>query len=144
MRTSVLPSWLAIAVACSPAEEPPPATAAVSLADFAGEWTMNVMGESSDSVTLTYDMTASADPAGWMVTFPGQDPMPVTVTLEGDSVMGTIGPYDSFLRPGLRVTTDFVARTTDGTVHGTFAGRYQTGAADSVSRGRIQGMRKTR
>lgn len=145
---SALVCGLVLAVACAPAEEQPPAEtqaapAAVSLADFAGSWTMNTMGETSDSVLLTYSMTAAADPAGWSITFPGRDPQPMTVTLDGDSVMGQMGPYESALRPGTMVTTQFVSRLENGMVRGTFVAHYQTGAADSVLRGRLAGSRTT-
>jgi hypothetical protein len=147
MRSTLVCS-LVLAVACAPAEEQPPAETqaappAVTLADFAGNWTVNTMGEASDSVLLTWLMTATADTAGWSVTFPGRDPLPMTVALEGDSLRGRMGPYESALRPGTTVTTEFVSRLENGMVRGTFVAHYQTGAADSVLRGRIAGSRTT-
>jgi hypothetical protein len=147
MRISAMLCGVMVVFGCAPAEEQPPAETpappAVSLADFAGSWTVSTMGEASDSVLLTYDMTGAADPAGWTITFPGRDPQPMAVTLDGDSVMGRMGPYESALRPGTMVTTDFVSRLENGMLRGTFVARYQTDAADSVLRGRISGSRKT-
>jgi len=114
---------------------------AVTLADFAGTWNMRTMTETSDSVLLEYQMTASGDPAAWTVTFPDREPIPMTVTLDGDSVMSVIGPYASALRDNVNVTTTTVTRLVDGQVRGTAIARYETTTPDSVVRLRIEGVR---
>jgi hypothetical protein len=149
MRISALLCCAVLAVGCAPAEEQPAsetqaAPPAVSLADLAGTWEVSTMGATSDSVLVRYEMVATADTMGWMVTFPGMAPVPMTVVLvDGDSVVSRMGPYASALRPGVMVTTEAVSRLVDGTLQGTFVARYQTDAADSVLRGRIRGARKT-
>jgi hypothetical protein len=148
MRISALLCCVTLAVGCAPAEEQPatetPAAApAISLADMAGTWEMSTMAESSDSVLVTYEMVATADTTGWMVTFPGMAPVAMTVSLvDGDSVVSQMGPYPSALRSGMTVTTQAVSRLVDGAIQGTFVARYQTEAADSVLHGRIRGTRK--
>jgi hypothetical protein len=139
---------LATFVACAPADQEPAADtqeaaapAAVTLADFAGMWTMRAMPEVGDSVLVEYQLTAAADPAGWTITFPGRDPIPVQVTLDGDSVMIDAGPYASVLRVDVNVSTHTVARLVEGRLVGNFEARYQTTGADSVLLGRLEGTR---
>ena len=141
---ALLPCALAI-VACSKAEEAPrtdspaaaPATvgpAAVSMADLVGKWKQETRREGSDSVLVTSEINATADPAGWTITLPGRPPMPVRVTVAGDSIMTATGPYESVLRKGVQVTTEGVARIQDGKMVGTTTARYSGGGPDSVVR----------
>ena len=68
-RLSLVVAAVALA-ACGPKEQPATDTSAaaappppgISLSDVAGAWTAKVMRMDSDSVILTYDLTASADP----------------------------------------------------------------------------------
>jgi len=148
MRSRSLLYVMALAVACAPAEEQPAAETegmgTVSLADFAGTWTVNTLPESGDSVLLTYELNATDTPDGWTMTFPGREPLAMTgVMVEGDSMVGQLGPYESALRPGVMVTTQAVTRLEGGMLTGTFVARYATSGADSVLRGRLHGMRKT-
>ncbi|HEX9632204.1 MAG TPA: hypothetical protein VGA02_07035 [Gemmatimonadales bacterium] len=148
MRSGTLLCVVALAVACAPAEEQPAveteAAATLSLADVAGTWTVNGMPESSDSVIVTYELVATGTTDGWTITFPGRDPIPVTVVLvDGDSVVSELGPFESVLRPGVMVTTRAVSRLQGDLLTGTFMARYATDAADSVLTGRLQGTRKT-
>lgn len=150
MRTPALLSGLALVLACAPAEERPAAEtgmeaapAAVSLADFAGRWTVSTMPDTADSVLITYELNATATPDGWTSTLPGRDPTPVRVVLvDGDSVVAEAGPFESALRPGVMVTTRTVARLQGDMLSGTIVARYEGAGADSVLNGRIHGMRK--
>lgn len=148
MRFSVMVCCAALAVACAPAEEQPAAEtqaapAAISLADVAGTWTVTTMAESSDSVLVTYELTATATSDGWTSTLPGREPMPVRVALvDGDSVVAEAGPFESALRPGVMVTTRTVARLQGDMLMGTIVAHYATDGADSVLTGRLHGMRK--
>lgn len=149
MRRLALLCATAIAVGCAPADEQPAeddaaAAGMVSLADLAGAWTVTALAESSDSVVITYELTATATRDGWTTTLPGREPMPVRVLLvEGDSVVAEAGPFESALRPGVMVTTRTVARVQGDTLIGTMVARYDTdGGADSVMTGRLRGMRK--
>lgn len=141
---------VATLVACAPSEErsdemaETPMPAMLSLADLAGTWNGRAMPEMGDSTLVTFTMVATADTAGWTMTFPGRDPIPVrVVSVAGDSVVTEAGPYESALRDKVMVTTRFVGRLQDGKMVGGFVARYQTTGADSVLRGRYEGTRAT-
>jgi hypothetical protein len=144
----------AIAVSCSPAtdqpaeeqpaQEQPAATETVSLADFAGTWTVTAMAEPSDSVLITYELNATATQDGWTSTLPGREPNPVRVVLvDGDSVVAETGPFESALRPDVMVTTRTVARLQGDTLIGTLVARYDVQGADTLMTGRLRGVRRT-
>ena len=120
----------------------PVAPAALSLADVAGKWTVRVMGETSDSTLSTYVLTATADTAGWVFSFPNGKPIPMRVTsVSGDSIVTTAGPFPSSLRKGAQVSTVGTFRMQDGKMVGTTIARYPGAGADSVARLRIEGTR---
>src|SRR5262245_4629060 len=83
MRRIVLLCCAAVLVGCSKGEETPAADStaaaaappALTLADLAGKWHARVMGETSDSVLVEYDLTATADTTGWMMMLPNRPPM---------------------------------------------------------------------
>jgi hypothetical protein len=114
----------------SAAAAPPPG---ISLSDVAGTWTAKVMRMDSDSVILTYDMTASADPTAWTITFPGgRPPVPVRAMADGDSIVTDAGPFESALRKGVQVTTHGAFRLVNGELVGQTTAHYQVKTADSV------------
>ena len=127
----------------SPAATPTPAApAALSLADLAGKWSQKAYAENTDSVLVTAEVVATADPSGWTITLPGRPPMPLRITVDGDSIITASGPYESVLRKGVQVTTSGVLRMQDSKLVGITTARYQgaTGA-DSVARLRIEMVR---
>jgi hypothetical protein len=111
----------------------PAGTPAISAADVAGKWNVEVMPENSDSVTLRYVMTASADTAGWSIQFPDRtDPVKVQVLLiDGDSIVTRTGPFPSALRKGVTVTTESVSRMQGGEMTARHVAHYSQGP-DSV------------
>lgn len=124
-------------VGCAPAEE-----AGISLADVAGTWSVQAFPEMGDSAVVTYELLATDNMEGWTLTFPGRDPIPVTVVaVEGDSIVSEVGPFESALREGVMVSTHSVARLQDGNLVGTFVARYETTEPDSIFRGRQMGTR---
>ena len=147
MRRLVLALSAAVLAGCSkpeapPAEPPaPPPAATLNLADVAGTWTMRTMAEGSDSTLVTYTIAATGSADGWTITFPGRDPMPMAVTVSGDSATTSVGPYESVLRKGVQVTTTSVLRLVEGKLVGNSIARYATTAADSVVRLRMEGTR---
>ena len=147
MRSPILSCVAAIAISCAPADERaaqerPADAATVSLADFAGTWTVTVMAESSDSVLTTYELRATTTSDGWTSTLPGRRRRPVRVLLvDGDSVVTETGPFESALRPGVMATTRTVARLQGDVLTGTIVARYDTDDADSVLTGRLHGTR---
>lgn len=146
MRTAALFAFAAfLAAACSRGEEAAktdspaaapaaaaPAPAALSIADLAGKWNQETRAETGDSVLVKSEVNATADPAGWTITLPGRPPMPMKVTISGDSIMTSTGPYESVLRKGVQVTTESVSRMQDGKLVGITTAHYKTAGADSV------------
>ena len=135
----------ALLAACAKPDAPPPAVpappAAVNLADFAGTWTVQVMGETSDSVLVTNTIVATADPAGWTMTLPGRAPMALRVSTSGDSVVTEVGPYESVLRPGVQVSTRSAMKLEGGALVGRTVATSAGGGADSVRVLRTRGTR---
>ncbi len=115
--------------AAAPAMAPPPA---FSLADAAGTWTYVARSPTGDTVLVTAELTATADAAGWTLSFPNRPPLPMQVTVSGDSVLTSVGPYESVLRKGVTVTTEGSARMVDGKLVGRSTAHYSVKTADSV------------
>ena len=140
MRPIVLLCCAAVLVGCGGGDETPaadttaaaPAPPALMLSDLAGRWTAQAMSETSDSVLVTYEMTATADTSGWMLMLPNRPPMAMRVMVAGDSVVTEAGPYESVLRAGVQVSTRSVMRMQGGQLVGTTTARYQTASGDSV------------
>ena len=116
--------------AAAPAPAPPPV---LNPADLAGNWHVKVMPEASDSVVVEYDMTATADTAGWVVNLPKRKPMTPHVMFGGDSVVIDMGPYESVLRKGVQVTTHGVSRLVGGELVGVTIAHYSKGADTVVT-----------
>lgn len=137
----------AVLAACAPRQEEQPAqdtmpaappTPTLNLADLAGTWNIvNVVN--GDTVRTT--LVATADPMTWTVTLPNRPVQTPRVTVDADSVMIDLGPFESVLRRGVQVTTHMVGRLVGGMLTGTLEAHYQTTSADSVARGRFEGTR---
>ncbi|MDQ3136381.1 MAG: hypothetical protein M3Q93_02210 [Gemmatimonadota bacterium] len=118
------------------------APAPITLADVAGKWNVKTMNESGDSTLATYELVASEDKSGWVLTFPKRKPIPSrVVAVDGDSIVLETGPFESVLRKGVMVTTRAVNRLQDGKMVGTITARYAGGGADSVRMLRSEGTR---
>ncbi len=155
MRVSRFALVLAL-VGCSPKEKVPEAMpaaepaaapaaaapAAFSLADAAGKWTYVAKSPTGDTVLVTAELNATADAAGWTITYPGRAPIPMTVMVSGDSAMTSVGPYESVLRKGVKVTTEGVVRLSGGKMVGTSTAHYTVKTADSVRALIIEATRK--
>jgi hypothetical protein len=111
----------------------------LTLADLAGTWNLQTITEAGDTVNST--LMATADASGWTMTLPGRDPVPVRVTVDGDSVITESGPFESVLRAGVQVTTRTVSRLDSGMLTGTMVATYAGAGADSLARGTVHGMR---
>lgn len=127
----------------APAPEPTPVAPAVfPAAEAAGKWTYVAKTPTGDTTLVTAEMDATADAKGWMIMLPGRKPMPMTVTVSGDSVMTSSGPYESVLRKGVTVTTNGVMRMSGGKMTGTSVAHYSVKTADSVRKMVIEATRK--
>ena len=110
----------------------PAAAPAVDLAGLAGTWDLTVMGTGSDSVLTTGVLTTSADTTGWVLQLPNRDPMPLTVTVSGDSIITQAPEYESVLRKGVKVQTSSTYWVVGGNLNGTTRAVYRGAGADSV------------
>ena len=155
-----VPALLAVALlaACSKTEKspdttaaaaPPPATvtpappAPVSLASLAGKWTVVATPtDGKDTSPTTTTLTATADTTGWSQATANHPPVPIHVRADGDSIITHSGPYDSFRRKGVKVTTDGVWHLRDGKLVGTTVARYSVKTADSVLHLRTEGTKQ--
>ena len=112
-----------------------PATPAIVIADLAGKWTMVATPtEGADKTPTTTTLTATADTTGWVHSMAGGKPVALHVRADGDSLITTSGPYESFRRKGTMVTTNGVLRLQQGKLVGTTVAHYAGGhsGADSV------------
>ena len=124
------------------ADSPAAATApALTFADFAGRWNIQLLGDMSDTVLATYELNATADGSSWTLTPTGREPMPVRAAVEGDSLTLDVGPYKSNTPANVDVTTMAVSRLEGAMLVGSFVSQYAMAGGDSVVRGRLRGSR---
>jgi hypothetical protein len=126
----------------APAVAPPAEAPAFSLAAAAGTWDYVAKSATGDTVLVKAVLTATADPAGWTILLPGRPAQPIKLTISGDSVTTAVGPYESVLRKGVKVTTDGVLRMTNGKLVGTSMAHYTVKGPDSVRKLIIEATRK--
>ena len=143
----------AILAGCGKKDAPPAADssqammpappAPLALANLAGNWDVDLMGATSDSILLTYRLTATADTAGWTMSFPNRpDAIPMrVVAVAGDSAIIEAGPYSSALRSGMQVRTVTVMRLEGDQMVSHTAAHYAIGGIDSVVQLRSRGRR---
>ena len=125
----------------SPATAPATAPAALTLADFAGRWTIQFVN-ASDSVLGTYELNATGDSAAWTLQPPGSEPIPVGTAVQGDSLLFDAGTYKSSAPPSVEITTHGAGRLEGGRLVGWFESRYAKAVGDTVVRGRLRGTRR--
>jgi hypothetical protein len=117
-------------------------SAPLALGKLAGKWSVQALAADRDSVLVTYDLDAKPTAEGWTMALPGRQPISLHVMPpSGDSVVIHAGPYESVLRPGVMVTTEYVLRLAGERLEGSFVATYQGGGTDSVLRGRLRGTR---
>jgi hypothetical protein len=146
MRAFAICGCLALLTACAKPEQQAAqdsaAGATLTLEALAGKWTVEARSAATDSLLVTYQVVATADPAGWSFSFPNRDPIPFHgVAVDGDSIMLDAGPYESALRKGAQVSTHSVLRLVNGELVGTTVARYSTSSPDSVLTGRLRAIR---
>jgi hypothetical protein len=136
MRRLALLVGAVLLAGCAKPETPPvaevPAAPSINLADLAGTWTTVTTAPGSDSALVTSTIVASADPMAWTITLPNRDPMPMNITVSGDSILTAMGPYESVLRPGTQVSTAGILHLVNGQLTGPMVAHYTTATADSV------------
>ena len=112
-----------------------------TLARFAGRWQVTARNEVGDSLP-SHVLTATADTTGWTITFPDRPPIPVRIVdASGDLVVMETEPYESVLRPGVRVTVQFVERVSGDRTTGSLLALYDVAGSNAVLRGVTEGTR---
>jgi hypothetical protein len=125
------------------APERSPATATISLADVAGKWKMHSADQSGGD-QLDIELVATADSSDWTASIVGSKRPPIrerVVAVAGDSIVTEAGPYESFIRKGVQVSTRDVYRLQDGKLISTYEARYALKGRDSVAQRRSEGTR---
>jgi hypothetical protein len=113
-----------------------------TLAKFAGRWQVNARNEVGDSLP-SHVLTATADTTGWTITFPDRAPIPVRIIeASGDLVVIETEPYESVLRPGVRVTVQFVERVSGDRTSGRLLALYDVAGSNAILRGVTEGTRQ--
>lgn len=116
-------------------------SAEISLADVAGKWKVRSTDEAGGNVVET-ELVATSDTSGWTLTVPKRKPVPVRVTaVAGDSIVTEAGPFESFIRKGVQVTTRTVYRLQGDKLVGTVEAHYAVGGRDSVAQRPSEGTR---
>ena len=150
MRKTALLLSLSLLAACGGAEEDSmPATgearadspaAAPTVADFIGTWNTTVVLEgTADPVPAV--LNSSPDGSAWTMNLQGRDPIPVTASISGDSLVTVSDPYPSILRDGVTVTVRTAGVMRDGDLVGKVLATYRTADGDEVVPGTIRGTR---
>jgi hypothetical protein len=126
------------AAAAAAAAEP---RATISLSDVAGKWKVRSTDEAGGT-PVEVELVATDDTSGWTIGSPSGKPIPVrVVAVAGDSIVTEAGPYESFVRKGVQVTTRTVNRLQGGKLVGTIEARYTTKGGDSVVKRLSEGTR---
>jgi hypothetical protein len=104
---------------------------------FAGKWKVRSTDEAGGT-----PVEIELDTSAWTMTGSDGKLVPVrVVAVAGDSIVMEAGPYESFVRKGLQVTTRTVSRLEGGRLVGTVEARYTTKGGDSVVQRRSEGTR---
>jgi hypothetical protein len=103
---------------------------------------MRAVPETGDTTPTTFMLNATAESAGWTITFPNREPVPTRViAIAGDSLVIETGPYQSARHPGVNATTRDVYRMVGDRLVGIAVARYATTGPDSLVRMRVEDIR---
>lgn len=124
-----------------PAMEEPSSAAPMQLADFAGTW-QNTATLEGVAEPVPSTMTGSAAGNDWTMSLEGRPNIPLTVTVQGDSLISESAEYESVLRPGVMVTVRTAGVLQNGELVGNMVARYRTPSGEEVVSGTIRGVRQ--
>lgn len=127
------------------APEPPSADAGMNvgivLADVAGTWNLTGTLATEEPTVIEYSVVATDSESGWMLNLPDRDPIAIQiVSVDGDSIVGEAGPFESVLQEGVMVTTRTVLRLQGQMLVGTLTATYDTDPVQNVP-GTFEGTR---
>ena len=107
--------------------------AALSLNDVAGTWQLVARPADGKDTTATMStLTATADTTGWTMTFGKAKPVPLHVSVSGDSIISVSDVYPSARRKGVMVHTTSAFHLRGDKLAGTTVAHYKVKTADSV------------
>jgi hypothetical protein len=155
-RFALLSSTILAVAACAKKEEPakdtvaamtpapaPAPTPALALADVAGKWQFAAVPMAGKDTSPTkFVLTAAADTAGWTMSFPDKQVVPLQASVSGDSVTLTSGVFNSQRRKGAKVSTVTTLRLADGKLVGTTTTMVAAKPDSVLSRARWEATRK--
>lgn len=78
---------------------------------------------------------------GWTITFEGRPPVPMRVSMAGDSLVLISEPYESVLRPKVTVQLRAAGVLVDGSIAGKIIATYDTPDGQEVLMGTISATR---
>jgi hypothetical protein len=149
MRKSATLFTALLLAACGGAEDGAPAAdegaemvgaAAPVVADFAGSWESTAVLEGvADPVPVT--IMSTMDATEWTMQLAGRDPVALTATMVGDSLILDSEAYESVLREGVMVTVRTAMVMADGGITGKMVATYQTPDGDEIVAGTVEGSR---
>lgn len=148
MRYPVLAASFVLLVACAknePAPEaaaPPPAPPALTPADFAGTWNTSVTLTGVEKPVETV-LTGSADGMTWTMSAAGRDPVSLTASMTGDSLVLVSAEYESFIRKGVMVSTRVASVKSGEMLMGSAVATYKTKAGAEVVTGTSHSTKPT-
>lgn len=135
MRITLVLISIALLSACTSDRERDEASTAnihdTTLADFAGTWnTTSELTGVEDPVES--QLIGSADGSSWTMNFAGRDPIPMHMSIVGDSLIGVSDQYESILREGVMVSIRSASVRQGDTMAGNVRVVYQTEDGNEV------------
>ena len=125
--------------AAAPAAATPAPPAPITLADVAGTWDVKSMPMDRDSVLTTSQIVATGTMEGWKLILDGKTYPSKVLTVSGDSITSSTGPFPSVLRKGQQVTIHSIMRLKDGKLVGVIHANYN---GKDTATFRIEGTKK--
>lgn len=115
--------------------------AGIALAEVAGTWNLTGTFATEEPTVIEYSVVATDSETGWTLNLPNRDPIEIRiVVVDGDSIVGESGPFQSILRDGVMVTTRTVLRLQGDMLVGTLDATYDTDPVEMVA-GTFEGTR---
>lgn len=131
---------LPLAACGKPAEPPPPPPPPPTYADFAGTWdAVTTLDGTPDPVTSRLASTPQG--GGWTMTFDAREPVPMRVSMVGDSLILISEPYESVVRAKVQVQVRTAAVLVEGGMAGKVIATYNSPDGQEVVMGTIRGSR---
>jgi hypothetical protein len=148
---AIAATCLTLLAACTaddeqPAAEPDaeateqPGMPGMTMADFAGTWQNTARLEGVDE-PVTSTMSGSASGDDWTMSLEGRDPIPLQISIVGDSLIGQSAEYESILRPGVMVSVRTASVLHGGMLVGNMVATYRTPEGEQRVSGSIEGRR---